>query len=108
VDGTSQPFEHQWFVIHEENSRFVATTVLQTSALLHSGPSFSPVALHWQLQRVPISVSNQNLSDTSEGNAMTDTQPCAQYPSFIGNTRRYFREPGLSERRNLAEVTRRR
>ena len=34
----------QWFVIHQENSDFVATADLQTSALIHSGPSLSQVA----------------------------------------------------------------
>src|ERR1039458_5042767 len=37
VDGTSQPFEHQWFVIHQEDSFFVATADLQSRALVHSG-----------------------------------------------------------------------
>src|SRR5208283_4387936 len=51
LDGTSQPFEHQWFVIHQENSCLVAAINLPSSVLVHSGPFLSKVALHGQLPR---------------------------------------------------------
>jgi hypothetical protein len=82
----------QWFVIHQENSDFVATADLQSSALIHSGPSLSQVAFFSGNRRenvVRFSIEPES-SRASENNVMTDGHPCARYPSSAPQSGKYL------------------